>query len=384
MNNTFRLGRIAGIRVGVNWSAAIMTLLVAYLLADSYLPHEVKGYSGRIYWLVGIAAGVAFVGSLLAHELAHALVARRNGIEVKGITLWLLGGVTTLDGEPKTAGADLRTAIAGPVTSVLLGGIFTAAGIAVHAYHGPGLLGTPLLWLGFINIFLGIFNLIPGAPLDGGRVLRASVWAATGDRARGVSAADRAGVVVGWAFVAIGTVNMLAGAWLGGFWLAMIGVFLIGGARTEQRQAEISHTFDGIRVADIMSSPPITVPGWLTVDAVIARYVATCEHSAYPLHDLDGTITGLLRLDRIANVPDVQRSTTRVDTIAVPRAAIPVAHPDEPVTSLIERMSARPNIRYAFVFSAGALVGIVSQSDIRMASLRHRLGLPISRTAIPA
>lgn len=381
MKDTFRLGRIAGIRVGLNWSAAIMTLLVAYLVAVDYLPHEVQGYGERVYWLVGGAAGILFVASLLAHELAHAVVARRNGVQVEGITLWLLGGLTRLDAEPKTARADLATAVAGPITSLLVGGIFTAGAVADRAFGGPDLLGTPLLWLGFINIFLAVFNLLPVTPLDGGRVLRASVWAITGSRARGAATANRAGVIAGWAFVAVGALNMLVGALLGGLWLAMIGAFIIGAARTEQRQAAGNTAFEGLRVSDVMSSAPVTVPGWLTVAAVIDRYVATGLHSAYPVYDFDGTITGLLLLDRVARIPAEARATARVDRIAIPRAAIASGRPDEPLKALVERMAAHRAAGYALVFTAGALVGIVSRSDIRAAAVRGRLGLSVGREA---
>ncbi len=380
MNETFRLGRMAGVRIGVNWTAAIMAALVAYLLADSYLPSRVAGQNRAVYWLVGIGVGTLFLASLLAHELAHAVVARHEGERVEGVTLWLLGGVTKLSDEPNTPGADFRIAIAGPVTSLLIGGLITIGGLISRSLAGPELLTAALLWLGWINIFLAVFNLLPAAPLDGGRVLRAAVWARTADRQRGIQSANRAGVIMGWILVAFGVFDALAGALLGGLWLALIGVFVIGAARAEQQQAQITETFSGLRVRDVMNPDPVVVPGWLTVDAIIARFVSTHDATAYPVQDCDGDIVGLLQRDRILALTPGQRATTRADAVALPRTSVATANPEEPLGDLLARMTTRSASRHALVFAGDTLVGIVSLADINEASVRIRLGLS-ARTA---
>lgn len=375
MNETFRLGRVAGIRIGVNWTTAITAVLVAYLLAHTYLPHQVAGRNTAIYWLVGVIAGSVFFVSLLAHELAHALAARHEGIRVEGITLWLLGGATRLDGDPTSAAADMRVAAAGPVTSLFLGGLFLGGGFATQVVGAPELVSAPLIWLGWINIFLAVFNLLPASPLDGGRILRAAVWAATGDRTRGTASADRAGVILGWALVAFGALNILAGAGLAGLWLGLIGVFLIAAARSDEQRAYVAHVFRDVRVGDVMEPDPPTVPAWLTLDAVIDRFINNYDHVAYPVTDFSGDVIGLLPRERILRLAPHLRAATRVDSVMTARSVIVTASPEEPLIDLIARMNARSRTNEALVFADGALVGIVSRQDIRDTAMRIRLGL---------
>src|SRR5260370_40650406 len=199
MGQSFSLGQISGIRIGVNWSVILIVALLAYGLAAGQFPAEVPRRPEAEYVVAAIVTAVAYMGSLLAHELAHSLVARRNGVRVEGITLWLLGGGSRLQGEVPEPGAEGRVAAAGPLTSLLLGGVFTLVAWLLHASGVGGVVVAALAWLGGINILLAVFNVIPAAPLDGGRLLQAVLWAVTRDRLKAAMGAARSGQVFGWA-----------------------------------------------------------------------------------------------------------------------------------------------------------------------------------------
>src|SRR5262249_20953770 len=184
MDDSLSLGRIAGIRVGLNWSVLLVVALIAWSLASGIFPSEVAGRAPGWYWAAGSTAAVLFVASLLAHELAHSVVAQRLGVRVEGITLWLFGGVSRLSGDAHSATAEALITLVGPLTSFVLGGLFFLIGIGLSAGRTPGLGAATANWLGGINLILAVFNLIPAFPLDGGRVLRALVWGRTGDRVR--------------------------------------------------------------------------------------------------------------------------------------------------------------------------------------------------------
>ncbi|TDB97914.1 site-2 protease family protein, partial [Micromonospora fluostatini] len=197
MRASFRIGRVAGVPVGVNWSVLVIFALIAWALSASQFPQVYPGRPGWAYLLAGLSAAVVFFLGLLAHEVSHAVVAKRNGLAVEGITLWLFGGVAELRGEAKDPGAELRIAGVGPLVSLLLGLFFGGIALAVAVTGERGLLLGALSWLAGINVLLAVFNILPAAPLDGGRLLRAAVWKATGDRTKGSVVAARAGWVLG-------------------------------------------------------------------------------------------------------------------------------------------------------------------------------------------
>ena len=209
MKQSVRLGHVGGITVGAHWSVAVILVIIAQVLAVSVLPAAHPHERPAVYWTSGIIAAALFLASLLAHELAHALVARRSGVTVRSVTLWMLGGVTDLEGEPPTAGADFRIALAGPVASLAAGGICYGLGAAVHAAGGPALVVAAASWLAVMNVVLAVFNLLPGAPLDGGRVLRAILWRRYGDRERAERGAARAGQALGVVMMALGAAEAL-------------------------------------------------------------------------------------------------------------------------------------------------------------------------------
>ena len=238
MNDTVRIGRIAGVEVGLHWSLLLIGGLLVDQLAGRRFPAHAPGYSGAEYLVAAAVTAVAFLGSVLAHELGHAVVARRRGIGVDGITLWFLGGATRLTSEPATPAAELAVAGVGPLTSFALGVAATGVGIAARVGGVSPLLADALTWLGVINLVLAVFNALPGAPLDGGGVLHAFVWSRHDDEGRATRVASRAGEILGTVLIAFGLFELAFAASGGaGLWIAFVGWFLRTAARAEPADA---------------------------------------------------------------------------------------------------------------------------------------------------
>lgn len=375
MRDAIPLGRIAGFSVNVHWSVLVILWLFTWSLAST-LPGAVKGYSSVAYWVAGVCGALVLLASLLAHELAHAVVARRSGVAVGDVTLWLFGGVTTLGGEAKTPKAAFRIAIAGPATSLALAAIFGGMVVALQTVRAAPIVVGVASWLAAINLLLGLFNLLPGAPLDGGRVLRAFLWRRHGDSVRAGIGAAHAGRVVAFILIGLGLAEFVAGGLVGGVWLAFIGWFIFAASREEESRISTQQIFAGVRVADAMTARPHTAPGWITVDDFIQRYVLGDRHSAYPVADQSGTIVGLVTLRQLRDVAPARRASISVAEIALPLHAVPTATPQEPLTALLERMApAGPRSR-ALVVEGGQVVGIVTPTDVARLIDVYRLAHP--------
>jgi Zn-dependent protease/predicted transcriptional regulator len=375
VTSTFRLGRLAGIDIGVNWSVLIIFALLAWSLSASRFPTVYPGNPVWAYVAAGLCAAVVFLFGLLAHELAHAIVARRNGVAVEGITLWMFGGVARLRGEAPSPGAELRIAGVGPLVSLLLGIVFGAVTFALAAAGHHGLVLGTLGWLAGINVVLAVFNVLPAAPLDGGRLLRAALWKWRGDRTWAAVASARAGRVLGLVLIFLGLWQFLTGATIGGLWLALIGWFLLGAAAGEEQHARVGGALHGLRVADIMSAQPETVPADLTVAELVDRHLWSSRHSAFPLVD-QGRPVGLVTLNRIRSVPLERRAVTAVRDVSCGPDELTVVSPNEPVTDLLDKLSGCADGRALVVGDDGLLVGIVSPSDVSRAVQRASLRSP--------
>ncbi|WP_433529386.1 site-2 protease family protein [Micromonospora sp. CA-263727] len=371
MRASFRLGRIVGVPVGVNWSVLVIFALIWWGLSANLFPRSYPGRPGAAYLLAGLAAAVVFFLGLLAHEVSHAVVAKRNGLGVGGITLWLFGGVAELRGEARSPGAELRIAGIGPLVSLVIGAFFGAIAMLLGLAGVHGLLLGAMAWLGGINLLLAVFNILPAAPLDGGRLLRAAVWKATGDRTRASVVAARAGWVLGVLLIGLGLWRFLTGAGIGGLWLALIGWFLIGAAAMEERQARMGSALRGIRVADVMTPQPQTASSEMTVADFVDNYLFAYRHTALPLTE-DGRPVGLVTLDRVRGVPVGERGSTTLEAVACRADDLVLASPDEQLTDLLPRLSECADGR-ALVVTDGHLVGIVSPSDISRAVQRGHL-----------
>ncbi|MDR3034532.1 MAG: site-2 protease family protein [Kitasatospora sp.] len=362
MGQSFSLGRIAGIRIGVNWSVLLIVALLAYGLAAGEFPAAAPRHPVAEYIVAGVLTAFAYIGSLLAHELAHSLVARRNGLEVQDITLWLLGGVSRLQGEVQSPGAEVRVAGVGPLVSLILGGAFWLVAWLLHAAGVRGVLVAALAWLGGINIILAVFNVIPAAPLDGGRLLRAVLWRITGDRLKAAIWSARAGQVFGWILVVVAVYLVLVRRDYNWIWFALVGWFLISGATSESQQAMLQAQLRTLAVRQIMTPNPVTVPAASTVAQFFDDYLPRYRHSAFPVV-ADGQTVGLVTVHRASQVPAAERDRTAMHDVACPLSEVARATPDEPATDLLPRLRACSDNR-ALVFADGRLAGIVTEADV--------------------
>ena len=363
MNESFRIGRIAGVAVGCNWSVLVVFWLIAWSLAAEQFPDAHPGYSRTGYWVAGVVTAVVFFASLLAHELGHAVVARRLGMKVEGITLWLFGGVAKLGGDAATPQVEWRVGAVGPGVSLVAAGLFGAAAVGFDAVGMSELVVAIPAWLARINLILAVFNLVPAYPLDGGRVLRALLWQRHDDRVRATISAARAGRTFAYVLIGLGLAEFALGVSAGGLWFVFLGWFLLSAARAEEAGVTTNQLLDGVRVKDVMSADPVTAPASMTVAELLDGYILSHRFSAFPLIDDDGGLVGLLTLSRLKGLPAAKRSTTPASRAACPISEVPTADPDEPVIHLLERIVTSPDGR-ALVLDEGRLVGIVSPTDI--------------------
>ena len=366
MEESIRIGKIAGIRVGANWSLLVIFWLIAWGLASGRLPDEYPNHTDGAYWVAGVVTALMFYGALLAHELGHAIMARRQGIPVEGITLWLFGGVTRMRGEAASPHGALRVALVGPVISLVAAAVFGGLGLALDGLGAPALIEGMTAWLARINVILAVFNLIPAAPLDGGRVLQAILWSRSGDRLAASATAARAGRGFGYVLIGLGLLQFSAGLGAGGLWFVFLGWFLLMAARAEQVSAEARVFLEGVRVADVMTPDPVVAPGWITVDAFLEEYVLRHRFSAFPVRTFDGELGGLVTLNRLKEVPIERRAAVRVIDVACTIDQVPVTRSDEMLLDLVGRMSACSDGR-ALVIDDGGLAGIVSPTDVARA-----------------
>lgn len=369
MRATFRLGRIAGVPVGVHWSVLGIFALIAWGLAAERFPLSFPGRPTWAYVAAGVGAALAFFGGLLAHEVSHAIVARRNGVPVEKITLWLFGGMAQLGGEPPSPGAECRIAGVGPLVSFVVALVFGGVAAALGLTGSLGLAFGAFAWLGLINLGLAVFNIIPAAPLDGGRLLRAALWRWRGDRLWAAIMAARAGLVLGAGLVAVGLWEIfVVRSRFDGIWLVVLGWFLLGAAGVEARQARVGRTLAGIRVRQVMTPQPFTVPADATVAEFLDGYLFRRRFSAFPVV-ADGRPEGLVTLTRVEAVPTAERGTVALRALARPMSEVPVVAPDDALTDLLPRVGGRAD-GHVLVLDGDRLVGIVSPSDVSRA-LEH-------------
>ncbi len=379
MFGAFRLGTILGIPVGVNWSVLLIAGLIAWSLAGQILPLQVPGLDTAFYWLAGGVAAALFFASLLAHELSHAIVARRNGLTVSGITLWLLGGVARMDGEARTPGAEARIAGVGPLTSFALALLFGAATVALALAPQSELMAlatASTAWLAFVNLVLALFNLLPGAPLDGGRIARAVFWRVRNDKRQATRWSTGLGQLLGYGLIAIGLFRAFAGD-IGGIWFVLLGFFLNTAAGAERRASELLGSLRGLRVGDIMNREPLRVPGGLTVETFIQAAVRESRTTSWFVSGPGGTVEGVLSLDALRSVGGDERLTKRIGELAVPLDSWPTVRVDEPLVEVLNRLGGT-DVRAVVRSSEPAsddVLGLLSPEDIsRTVALRGASG----------
>ncbi|MBX6750797.1 MAG: site-2 protease family protein [Micromonosporaceae bacterium] len=372
MRQSVRLGRVAGIDIGANWSALVIAALLGYLLAAVVLPTGAPGRSGLAYAIVAVVVAALFLAGLLGHELAHALVARRHGVTVRRITLWLLGGVSELESEPSSPRAEFQIAIAGPAASLAVAAVAAVGAVLAAAAGASNLIMVGLSWLAAVNVLLAVFNLLPGAPLDGGRIVRAVVWRLRGDRDRAQVIAGRAGVVVGILLGVLGLVQVFALGTFSGLWLVLLGWFLVSAANAETAGVRLQRALEGRSVRDIMTADPVYGLDNQTVDAFVADTAARHPHAMYPVVDVDRRLVGVVRLADLARVPESGRAQVPLRAVATPTPEVPDIAATEPASTAARTLS--PSTPLLPVTENHRLVGVVSAGDIANAMALATLG----------
>src|SRR5215213_7616190 len=357
---SWRVARIAGIEVRVDSSWVVIALLITYsmYLRLSVLYPELEG-GGAVG--LGVLSAVLFFGSVLVHELAHALVAQARGIRVQDITLFLFGGATRARVESRGPGDEFLIALVGPLTSGLLAGLF-----GIVAGLGRDLLSAPLAgtfgYLAWTNLLLAAFNLAPGFPLDGGRLLRAAIWKTTGSLARATQIASVAGQGVGWLLVAAGVASLLAGDLAGGIWFAFIGWFLVQAARSSYQDLQLQQLLRGVEAEDVMAADLRRIPPELSLQEAVDDYFMRYDHGAFPV-DEQGRTIGLLTLRGVRRVPREQWSTRRVRDHMVPVGDQVVVAPEARMDQVMGKLEDGGAGR-VLVAHDGEVVGIITPTDL--------------------
>ena len=375
MNDSFPLGRIFGIKVGVNWSVLLLLAFFIWTLSSSWFPDSNPGLSDNTYFVMAVVTAFGFFGSILLHELGHAVQATRDGMKIDGITLWLFGGVARFTGMFPTAGAEFRIAVAGPLVSLGLGAGF----LGITRIPGlPEPIDGVCAYLGATNILLLLFNLLPALPLDGGRILRAALWQWRGD----VYSATRIAAAVS-RVLAIGLIGLgfgmfvFGGGQFNGIWLAIIGWFVYQAGGAEARMLTPPRPALAARVGDVLVRNPVTAPAELPLDRFVERTVWDHRHEAYPV-EADGRIVGLLELRRLAEVARDEWPATRVADLMTPLERVPELREDQDVMEAVAVLRAA-NAAHGLVLDGQRLLGLLSLSDIARA-----LNAGPGRPSVPA
>jgi Zn-dependent protease/predicted transcriptional regulator len=361
MNGNLSIGRYGGVEVRLNWSLLAVVALIVWSLNDGVFPSQNPGLSHNTYLGMAVVASLLFLASIALHELGHSWVALREGIEVDSITLWLFGGVSQLKGRFASPGAEFRVAVSGPLVSIGLGVLFVLIALAGL----PSAVDGVAAWLGYINLILAVFNLLPAAPLDGGRVLHALLWRAKGDFAWATRVASEVGQGFAYLFIALGIAMFIFEGSFSGAWLAFIGWFLLQGARAEARYVATEQALGDLRVRDLMVRHPVTVDADSTIGRFMDDVAGSHRFTTYPVLEGDRPV-GLLAFASVAAVPRSDWDTRRVRDTMFPLDDVPLLTEDETAVDALEELSA-PTGNRGLVVDDGHLAGLLSITDIARA-----------------
>jgi len=372
-----RIARIAGIPVGISPLWLIIVALITWSLGAGYYPGEVHGITTAGSYALGLASALLLFASILAHEFGHALVARRRGVQIEEIDLWLLGGVARMSGQPRTAEDELRFALAGPAVTAVVAAVFGVLAVALPS-SAPAALRALVSYQLQINLLILGFNLVPAFPLDGGRVARALIWRRTGDLAAATNAAAGLGRVFGYLLIAFGVLLAFSGA-PGGLWFALIGVFLVSAATAERAHEQVISAFTGVPAEELMSQPAICIPAECTL-VEAQEYFARHRYTAFPVTDGAGRAVGMLSIDHLNGTPRSRWPATLAGDRADRDPALLIGG-QEQVAHLLDQPAFVRIGRAAVIDQGGRPVGVVSVTDVERTIRASRLRGGSSRTA---
>jgi Zn-dependent protease len=360
MVSSFRIGRIFGIDIGVHWSWIFIFFIVTWLFATGVFEHFYPEWSGGQRWAGGaVVAGIFFI-SILLHELSHALVATANGLPVRGITLFVFGGVSNLSAEPDSAALEFKIAAVGPATSLALGALF-AAGWAIIRPFDDGIAGISAN-LALINTALAVFNMLPGFPLDGGRVFRAIIWSRNRDRLAATRTASRVGEWIAYGIMGIGVVYVFFGSLFSGIWFLLIGFFLRNASSASYEQLVIETTLSGINVRDVMKSDVPTVPSDLPIEELVQEHVLRRNARCFAVVD-DGRFSGLITLTDVRNIARDDWPHTTVAQAMTPPDRLHSVAPSENLAGVLQRLSEH-DVNQLPVIEGGRVLGLITRGDM--------------------
>jgi Zn-dependent protease/CBS domain-containing protein len=370
--NSWRIARVGGVEIRIDSSWVVLALLIAYSMYVRFrfvYPRLEAGPGAAL----AIAAAILFFGSVLAHELCHALVSRARGIPVQDITLFLFGGATRARVDMRGPTDEFVIAAVGPVSSLVIAGVFWLLSIGVEGV-APRPLSGALGYLAWVNLVLAVFNLVPGFPLDGGRLLRAAVWRATGSLSRATRVASIAGQAIGWTLVGLGLLSLLRGSLVGGIWFAAIGWFLVQSARASYAELQVRQVLKRVSARDMMATDLVRVPADMTIEEAVDRFFMHFDHGAFPVEEGGRTI-GLLTLRAVRQVPRAEWGSRRVRDVMAPLRDEFVVDPQTPIDTVLDRFEEQGAGR-VLVASDGEVVGVITPRDIaRWLQRREELGL---------
>lgn len=373
LTNKIPLFSLLGFRVSLDYTWFLLAILIVWSLARGYFPGVITDLPPETALLMGIFGALGLFASIILHEFSHALVARRFDIPMSGITLFVFGGVAEMEAEPPDAKSEFLMAIAGPIASFVLGGLFYSIALALPDATANAPLSAVFLYLGLINGVLATFNLIPAFPLDGGRVLRAAVWWWTGDLQKATKMAAATGRLLGSLLMALGVFSIVTGSFLAGMWQALIGLFIIGAARSSEVHAILSAVLENVPVRRLMVANPISIPAETTIRDLIETYFYRYSHKAFPV-TRDGRLAGCVRLGDVGRVAAGDRARLTAGDLAAMNGIDATVRPDASVLDALKIMRDQ-NTSRLMVTENGTLRGMLTMRDImNYVTVRQQIG----------
>jgi len=368
-----RLGKIMGIPVTIHYTLWFVFILIAWSLAYGYMPSQYPGLGVVTYWAIGIVSAVILFASVLVHELSHSYIAKKNGLPIARITLFFFGGVSEMTEEPKDPGLEVRMAAAGPLMSFLIAGVLGALWYLTRLASAPVAVTATLGYGALINAILGVFNLVPAFPLDGGRVFRGSIWKRSKSFIGATRTATRVSEAISLLMMVGGFVSIIFGDFVNGIWIIFLGWFIRSGAETSLRQTLVDETLSGVTVEQIMARDVLTVPPSITIQQLVSDYFLVHRHEGYPVVK-DGAILGIVTLHCVRAIPKDRRETETVEQAMVHCEPTVTVKPTSTALDTLHKM-ASAKVERILVVDDGRLLGIVTRGDlIRTIRTRQELG----------
>ncbi len=372
MGHGWRIGRIFGIDIRIDSSWLVIFILFSWSLAGTYFPRAFPGWTAGLSWAMGVLTSLLVFASVLFHELSHSLVAQRQGEKVANITLFILGGVAQIGGEPKEPLKEFAMAVAGPLSSFVLAGAFLAIHLLLLGVSEP--FAASARYLAIINAGLGIFNLLPGFPMDGGRVLRSVIWKITGDIKKATRIASLSGQAFAFLLIFLGVARFLRGDF-GGLWFILIGWFLQNASARGYEQVAVRSALQGMKAKDLMTTDFETVPPGLPVERLVDEYILRKKERVFLVTGLEGGLEGIICLEDVKAMPREKWPSATVGEIMTPRDKLQAVGPEADGNEILARLTSG-DVHQVPVMDGSRVAGIICRTDLlREIQLRNELGI---------